>query len=188
VKRAVTAGAKTNFLASDGVPALDRAIFLDHPELVAALLQGGADPNAGWMSHGDRFPLKDNLSTHAIRSFCGPAPWLQTPLARALVDFNDCSTIRWLAACARTRTIFEADPGPNRSGDVVNRRTALRWLGTAAAIGAARYELSGFEPALVAQAGIDCWARVAELPAPAADEVVIAAVGDMMISDPVSNR
>jgi hypothetical protein len=41
---------------------------------------------------------------------------------------------------------------------------------------------------LHAQTATDWSARLAALPKPAADEIVIAAVGDMMISDPVSNR
>lgn len=66
-------------------------------------------------------------------------------------------------------------------------------MGTAAALGAAapRLGLSPFgalEPSLQAQAAINWAARVRALPAPAADEIVIAAVGDLMISDPVTNR
>jgi hypothetical protein len=70
----------------------------------------------------------------------------------------------------------------------MNRRDALKWIGTAAAVGAAGPRLGVLERLLHAQGGIDWAARVAALPQPAADEVVIAAVGDMMISDPVSNR
>ena len=44
------------------------------------------------------------------------------------------------------------------------------------------------EPGLLAQAPIEWNARLAALPRAADDEVVVAAVGDMMISDPVTNR
>jgi len=60
-------------------------------------------------------------------------------------------------------------------------------MGTATALGLARRPI-GFATALQAQAGIDWAARVAALPPAAADEVVIAAVGDMMVSDPVPDR
>jgi poly-gamma-glutamate capsule biosynthesis protein CapA/YwtB (metallophosphatase superfamily) len=70
----------------------------------------------------------------------------------------------------------------------VNRRHALRWLGAAAIAGAAAPTLDPFSRRLYAQAGIDWAARIAALPQPAADEIVIAAVGDLMISDPVTNR
>lgn len=75
----------------------------------------------------------------------------------------------------------------------MDRRNALKWMGTAAALGMAAPKM-GLLGALQAQAGpqgagaIDWAARVAALPKPAADEIVIAAVGDLMISDPVTNR
>lgn len=66
-------------------------------------------------------------------------------------------------------------------------------MGTAAAVGAVAPGLGvspfgALEPAVQAQAAIDWAARVRALPAPAADEIVIAAVGDLMISEPVTNR
>ena len=70
----------------------------------------------------------------------------------------------------------------------MDRRRALKWIGTAAAIGAAEPEIGVLGRILHAQTATDWSARLAALPKPAADEIVIAAVGDMMISDPVSNR
>lgn len=72
----------------------------------------------------------------------------------------------------------------------LNRRSALKWMGTAAVAGAAAPRGTWLEQILSAQGAgpIDWAARLAALPQPAADEIVIAAVGDMMISDPVSNR
>jgi poly-gamma-glutamate synthesis protein (capsule biosynthesis protein) len=70
----------------------------------------------------------------------------------------------------------------------MNRRSALRWIGTAAAIGAAGPRFGSLERMLQAQAATDWRARVTALSGPADDELVIAAVGDMMISDPVTNR
>jgi poly-gamma-glutamate synthesis protein (capsule biosynthesis protein) len=52
----------------------------------------------------------------------------------------------------------------------------------------ARAPLGSFPALAQAQTGVDWAARVAALPAPTPDEVVIAAVGDMMVSDPVPNR
>jgi len=72
--------------------------------------------------------------------------------------------------------------------DGMDRRRALKWIGTAAAVGAAAPPFGALGRILHAQAATDWAARIAALPSPAADEVVIAAVGDMMISDPVSNR
>jgi poly-gamma-glutamate synthesis protein (capsule biosynthesis protein) len=70
----------------------------------------------------------------------------------------------------------------------LDRRRAIKWIGAAAAFGAAGPGIDGLGRILHAQAGVDWSARLAALPKPAADEIVIAAVGDMMISDPVSNR
>ena len=68
----------------------------------------------------------------------------------------------------------------------IDRRRALTWMGTAAVAGAG-FRVPGLEQMLRAQ-GTDWAARLAALPQPGADDIVIAAVGDMMISDPVSNR
>jgi poly-gamma-glutamate capsule biosynthesis protein CapA/YwtB (metallophosphatase superfamily) len=70
----------------------------------------------------------------------------------------------------------------------LDRRRALKWIGTAAALGAAGPRVDALGRILQVPAGPDWAARLAALPMPAADEIVIAAVGDMMISDPVSNR
>jgi len=61
-------------------------------------------------------------------------------------------------------------------------------MGTAAALGvpATRFDVS--QPALLAQTQINWDARLAALAKPADDEIVVAAVGDLMISDPVTNR
>src|SRR5262245_41257806 len=70
----------------------------------------------------------------------------------------------------------------------MNRRRALEWIGTSAALGVVGSRLGPLGRMLHAQSATDWSARLASLPKPAADELVIAAVGDMMISDPVSNR
>jgi poly-gamma-glutamate capsule biosynthesis protein CapA/YwtB (metallophosphatase superfamily) len=76
-----------------------------------------------------------------------------------------------------------------RQGEVdLKRRTALKWIGTAAALGVARLPIGALGRILHAQTATAWTARLAALPKPAADEIVIAAVGDMMINDPVSNR
>ena len=70
----------------------------------------------------------------------------------------------------------------------MDRRSALKWIGTSAVAVAAGPKLGAFGTIAYAQNAADWAARVAALPQPAADEIVIAAVGDMMISDPVANR
>jgi uncharacterized protein len=58
ITRAAAQGA--NFTCGpelDRLP-LDEAIRHDDPAVVRALLEAGADPNARWSSHGDRFPLQ----------------------------------------------------------------------------------------------------------------------------------
>lgn len=70
----------------------------------------------------------------------------------------------------------------------MDRRRVLKWIGTAAVAGAAGRRFGAFGTKAHAQSSADWAARVAALPQPAADEIVIAAVGDMMISDPVANR
>ena len=70
----------------------------------------------------------------------------------------------------------------------MDRRRAIKWLGTAAVAGAGAPSFGALGRILHAQGGINWTARVAALPQPAADEVVITAVGDLMISDPVTNR
>jgi poly-gamma-glutamate synthesis protein (capsule biosynthesis protein) len=70
----------------------------------------------------------------------------------------------------------------------MDRRRAIKWIGTAGVIGAVGPTFGALGRMLHAQAAIDWAARVAALPQPAADEIVITAVGDVMISDPVTNR
>lgn len=50
-------------------PPLDRAILEDQVDLVTALLEGGADPNLRWSSHGDRAPLNSAI---AAEGYYGP--------------------------------------------------------------------------------------------------------------------
>jgi poly-gamma-glutamate synthesis protein (capsule biosynthesis protein) len=71
---------------------------------------------------------------------------------------------------------------------VIDRRSAIKWLGTVGVVGAAEASFGALGRLVHAQTGVDWAARVAALPQPGADELVITAVGDVMISDPVSNR
>ena len=70
----------------------------------------------------------------------------------------------------------------------MNRRDALKWIGTAAAAAAVR-PASAWVPAAQAQtAAIDWAARGAARPAPRPGEAVITAVGDMIVSEATSGR
>lgn len=64
---------------------------------------------------------------------------------------------------------------------MLNRRIALKWIGAAAALGVAGPRIRMLEPGLLAQAPIEWNARLAALPRAADDEIVVVAVGDMMI-------
>ena len=71
----------------------------------------------------------------------------------------------------------------------MNRRQALTYIGAAGAVGALKTYSSEWLPRLQAQGGpIDWTARIAALPRPAAGEIVVAAVGDMIISSPAAAR
>lgn len=61
VVAAAARGEKVNCGSSDSPLALDVAVLLDRPDVVRALLEAGADPNARWTSRGDRFPLQDAI-------------------------------------------------------------------------------------------------------------------------------
>ena len=43
---------------------LDEAVVTGQPDRVQTLLEAGADPNARWSSHGDRFPLEEAVEGH----------------------------------------------------------------------------------------------------------------------------
>ena len=69
---------------------------------------------------------------------------------------------------------------------MMNRRDALKWMGTAAA---AATPAGNWLTPLYAQApGVDWAARIAALPQPGAGEAVITAVGDMIVSEATSAR
>jgi ankyrin repeat protein len=58
---AVSRGDNVNCGALEDPLPLDWAVMADSPEAVRALLEAGADPNARWESHGDRFPLEEAI-------------------------------------------------------------------------------------------------------------------------------
>src|SRR3989304_572819 len=71
----------------------------------------------------------------------------------------------------------------------MNRRQLLTGIGTAAAAGVVRSYSGGGCEAVPAQVGPPDWpARIAALPRPAAGEIVVTAVGDMIISNPATGR
>ena len=71
----------------------------------------------------------------------------------------------------------------------MNRRQALQYIGAAGAVGALRSSSSEWFATLRAQVAAADWAaRIAALPRPAAGEIVVAAVGDMIISNPAAAR
>lgn len=73
----------------------------------------------------------------------------------------------------------------------MQRRNALKWMGTAAALGAIRPSLGTWSETLAAQApapAVDWAARISALPRPAAGEIAVTAVGDMIISSPAAGR
>jgi len=71
----------------------------------------------------------------------------------------------------------------------VNRRQLLTGIGAAAAVGAVRPYSGAWFESLHAQGAPPDWpARIAALPRPAAGEIVVTAVGDMIISNPATGR
>ncbi|OFV92072.1 MAG: hypothetical protein A3G76_08500 [Acidobacteria bacterium RIFCSPLOWO2_12_FULL_65_11] len=71
----------------------------------------------------------------------------------------------------------------------MNRRQLLTGIGTAAAVGVVRSYSGAWFEALHAQVAPPDWpARIAALPRPAAGEIVVTAVGDMIISNPATGR
>jgi hypothetical protein len=70
----------------------------------------------------------------------------------------------------------------------MQRRDALKWIGVTAA-GAFRSPLPEWSATLHAQAApVDWAARISALPGPVAGEIVVSAVGDMIISSPAAGR
>lgn len=65
VRTLVTGGVHSSCAVETQVAmtALDRAVIDDRVEIVRALLEGGADPNLRWSSHGDRFPLQQAIES-----------------------------------------------------------------------------------------------------------------------------
>ncbi len=70
----------------------------------------------------------------------------------------------------------------------MNRRDTLKWMSGAVAAGALGPASNFWMPALQAQAPVDWAARISALPRPAAGEIVVNAVGDMIISNPATGR
>src|SRR5262245_1927305 len=71
----------------------------------------------------------------------------------------------------------------------MNRRQALQYIGAAGALGIVRASSPEWIAALKAQIAPSNWAaRIAALPQPAAGEIVVTAVGDMIISSPAAAR
>jgi len=71
----------------------------------------------------------------------------------------------------------------------MNRRQALQYIGAAGALGAFRLYSDDWAATLRAQIAPPDWpARIAALPKPAAGEIVVTAVGDMIISSPAATR
>ncbi|MBI4265284.1 MAG: CapA family protein [Acidobacteria bacterium] len=68
----------------------------------------------------------------------------------------------------------------------MNRRQLLKGIGAAGA--AAAFRGDGWIPALQAQAPVDWAARIGALPRPGTEEIVVSAVGDMIISSPAAGR
>jgi poly-gamma-glutamate capsule biosynthesis protein CapA/YwtB (metallophosphatase superfamily) len=70
----------------------------------------------------------------------------------------------------------------------MNRRQLLVGMGAAAAVAAVKTTPLTWVTGLQAQAAIDWPARIAALARPAANEIVVTAVGDMIISSPANGR
>ena len=70
----------------------------------------------------------------------------------------------------------------------MRRREALRWMSAAVAGGAMSAYRFDFGETLKAQSRTDWAARIAELPRPEEGEIVLTAVGDMIISSPAADR
>jgi uncharacterized protein len=74
----------------DSLP-LDRAILSGSLERVRALLEAGADPNARWSSHGDRFPLQELIE---VRRY-GVQRIDRVAIARLLLQHGADPNARW---------------------------------------------------------------------------------------------
>jgi ankyrin repeat protein len=70
---------------------LDNAVWDDDPERVQALLEGGADPNARWSSHGDYFPLQEALEGSAF----GHSVRNRAAIVRSLLQHGADPNARW---------------------------------------------------------------------------------------------
>ncbi len=91
IRRLASQGQTLNCLGTDGVPAMDIAVASDQPALVQALLEGQADPNTRWFSHGDMFPLQKVIEARAF----GLSNNNRTSIVRLLLEHGADPNARW---------------------------------------------------------------------------------------------
>jgi ankyrin repeat protein len=91
VRRLAAEGASFTCGANDEALPLAYAIWHDRPELVRALLEAGADPNARWGDHGDRFALQTAIERLPIRSSFRYEAWI----IRLLLQYGADPNARW---------------------------------------------------------------------------------------------
>jgi uncharacterized protein len=76
---------------------LDRAVLGGSVDRVRALLEAGADPNARWSSHGDRFPLQEVIEARRY----GAQQIDRVAIARLLLQHGADPNARWCPADSR---------------------------------------------------------------------------------------
>lgn len=91
MRRAAGSGAVLTCRLPDGKLPLDQAIWTDDVDLVRALLEAKADPNARWSYYGDRFPLQGAVE---LRQFGRPAAH-RLEMIQLLLDYGADPNQRW---------------------------------------------------------------------------------------------